>query len=229
VEIHSPAHVVQAEHRKGKGHSFGNHICFHIHIHVRIQADSVASVFLYAVRVSYVQAFFRQTIHNIVCHRLRWTEWQLSGATGSHHIKRNVSRFVANILQKKTALPYTLLAAAILDNSEVSVKPSFPQGFSVPGIGHYEAVRKKVVRLLRESREGRRLSNNDVAQRCGVSESMLSLVERDLRNPTMELTLRMVDGIGVSLPVLIRKAMLNVDRKERALSLDRKFQSHPAE
>ncbi len=84
----------------------------------------------------------------------------------------------------------------------------------MPGIGHYEAIRKEVIRLLREERVRRKLSNYAVAQNSGVSESMLSLVERGLRNPTMELTLRVADGIGADLPALIRKAATLV-QKER--------------
>jgi len=80
----------------------------------------------------------------------------------------------------------------------------------VPGIKHYEAIRKEIIRLLREEREGRNLSNYVVAQNSGVSESMLSLVERELRNPTMELMLRIADGIGADLPALIKKATITV-------------------
>ncbi len=39
---------------------------------------------------------------------------------------------------------------------------------------------------------------------------MLSLVERNLRNPTMELMLRIADAIGADLPALIKKATLKV-------------------
>ena len=84
----------------------------------------------------------------------------------------------------------------------------------MPGIGHYEAIRKEVIRLLKEERVRNKLSNYAVAQNSGVSESMLSLVERGLRNPTMELTLRIADGIGADLPALLKKAALTV-QKER--------------
>ena len=42
---------------------------------------------------------------------------------------------------------------------------------------------------------------------------MLSLVERGLRNPSMELMLRMTDGVGVDLPALIKKAQATISRK----------------
>ena len=83
----------------------------------------------------------------------------------------------------------------------------------VPGIGHYEAIRKEIIRLLREEREHRKISNYVVAQNSGVSESMLSLVERELRNPTMELMLRIADGVGEDLPALIEKATATVQKK----------------
>jgi transcriptional regulator with XRE-family HTH domain len=83
----------------------------------------------------------------------------------------------------------------------------------VPGIRHYEAICDEIIRLLIEERERRKLSNYVVAQRSGVSESMLSLVERGLRNPTLELTLRIADGIGADLPALIQEATKTVLKK----------------
>lgn len=71
-----------------------------------------------------------------------------------------------------------------------------------------------MVRLLQAERERRKLSNYAVAQNCGVSESMLSLIERGLRNPTMELLLRVADGIGADLPALIQRATATVERKQ---------------
>jgi predicted transcriptional regulator len=98
----------------------------------------------------------------------------------------------------------------MLDHSKVNIKPLFLPSFGVPGIRHYEAVCDEIVRLLRQERERRRLSNYAVSQSSGVSESMLSLVERGLRNPTLELTLRIADGIGADLPTLIKKAQSKV-------------------
>jgi DNA-binding XRE family transcriptional regulator len=76
----------------------------------------------------------------------------------------------------------------------------------VANISDYEALRSEIIRLLRQERVRQKLSKYAVAQRSGVSESMLSLVERGLRNPTLELVLRMADGIGADLPAIIRKA-----------------------
>jgi transcriptional regulator with XRE-family HTH domain len=83
----------------------------------------------------------------------------------------------------------------------------------VPELKHYEAVRVEIIRLLREERLRRKVSNYAVAQNSGVSESMLSLVERGLRNPTMELILRIADAIGVDLADVVKQAQTTIARK----------------
>jgi len=85
----------------------------------------------------------------------------------------------------------------------------------VPKIGHYQAVCAEIIRLLREERKQRKLSNYVVSQKSGVSESMLSLVDRGLRNPSLELMLKIADGVDVDLPTLIKKAQGTVSRKEK--------------
>jgi transcriptional regulator with XRE-family HTH domain len=85
----------------------------------------------------------------------------------------------------------------------------------VPKIGHYQAICAEIIRLLREERKQRKISNYAVSQKSGVSESMLSLVDRGLRNPSMELMLRIADGIGANLPALITKAQATVSRKAK--------------
>jgi transcriptional regulator with XRE-family HTH domain len=84
----------------------------------------------------------------------------------------------------------------------------------VPNTGHHEAIRVEIVRLLRQERERRKLSKYVVSKRSGVSQSMLSLVERGLRNPTMELMLRIADGIGVDLSNLVKKAQTTISKKK---------------
>ena len=84
----------------------------------------------------------------------------------------------------------------------------------MPDIRQYEAIRTEIVRLLREERERRGLSKYEISQRSGVSQSMLSLVERGLRNPTMELMLRIADGIGIDLSSLIKKAQNTISKKK---------------
>jgi transcriptional regulator with XRE-family HTH domain len=69
-----------------------------------------------------------------------------------------------------------------------------------------EAVAANVVRLLREEREKRGLSMNTVAQHSGLSHSIISLIERDLRNPTLDTLLRIAEAIGIDLGEIITRA-----------------------
>jgi len=69
-----------------------------------------------------------------------------------------------------------------------------------------DVVAANVVRLLREEREKRGLSMNEVAQRSGLSHSIISLVERDLRNPTLDTLLRIAEAIGIDLGEIITRA-----------------------
>jgi transcriptional regulator with XRE-family HTH domain len=69
-----------------------------------------------------------------------------------------------------------------------------------------DAIVSNVVRLLREGREKRGLSMNVVAQRSGLSHSIVSLVERDLRNPTLDTLLRIAEAIEVDLGKIITRA-----------------------
>src|SRR6266404_7245553 len=103
----------------------------------------------------------------------------------------------------------------MLDCGKVHVKRGFPQTSGVPGTPHYEAIRREIVRLVQQERKRRNLSRYAVSQNSGVSESMLSLVERGLRNPTMELMLRIADGIGADLPKLIKTATASIRREPR--------------
>jgi transcriptional regulator with XRE-family HTH domain len=69
-----------------------------------------------------------------------------------------------------------------------------------------EAIVANVVRLLREEREKRGLSMTVVAQRSGLSQSIISLIERDLRNPTLDTLLRIADAIEIDLGDLLTRA-----------------------
>ena len=75
-----------------------------------------------------------------------------------------------------------------------------------------EAIAANVVRLLREERENRGLSMNVVAQRSGLSHSIVSLIERDLRNPTLDTLLRITEAIEVDLGEILTKARKEVSK-----------------
>jgi transcriptional regulator with XRE-family HTH domain len=80
-------------------------------------------------------------------------------------------------------------------------------------IRHHQAVCAETIRLLKAERERLKLSNYAVSQRSGVSQSMLSLIERGERNPSLEIMLRMAGGIGVDLENVIRRARSAVSKK----------------
>lgn len=64
----------------------------------------------------------------------------------------------------------------------------------------------EVARLLREERTRRELSLNELARRAGLSQQMVSYVEREMRAPTLDTLLRLADALEIELWKLIRKA-----------------------
>ncbi|HEV2328959.1 MAG TPA: helix-turn-helix transcriptional regulator [Verrucomicrobiae bacterium] len=78
-----------------------------------------------------------------------------------------------------------------------------------------DTVTANVIRLLREERKKRGLSMNVVAQRSGLSHSIVSLIERDLRNPTLDTLLRIAEAIGIDLGEVITRAGKLAARQRR--------------
>ena len=73
-----------------------------------------------------------------------------------------------------------------------------------------------VVRLLKEKREALGLSMNAVATRAGLSHTMISRVERELRKPTLDTLLRIAGAMGIELWPLIKKAEAAENRESMA-------------
>jgi DNA-binding XRE family transcriptional regulator len=71
-----------------------------------------------------------------------------------------------------------------------------------------QAVCSRVARILRQEREKRGLSMNLVAERAGLSQQMVSYVEREMRNPTLETLLR----IATALEIDLAKVLLNAQK-----------------
>ncbi len=69
-----------------------------------------------------------------------------------------------------------------------------------------QAVCSRVAQILRLEREKRGLSMNLVAERAGLSQQMVSYVEREMRNPTLETLLRIATAMEVDLSKVIRRA-----------------------
>ena len=70
----------------------------------------------------------------------------------------------------------------------------------------HDAVKLRVAEMVRARREALGLSMNVVAQRSGLSQQMVSYVERGMRNPTLETLLRICDVLDTPLEDVIRRA-----------------------
>jgi transcriptional regulator with XRE-family HTH domain len=68
------------------------------------------------------------------------------------------------------------------------------------------AVCSRVAQLLREEREKQGLSMNLVAERAGLSQQMVSYVEREMRNPTLETLLRIAAALEIDLVKILQAA-----------------------
>ena len=75
------------------------------------------------------------------------------------------------------------------------------------------SVSLEVVRLLRKERIRRELSLNQLAEKAGLSRSMVSYVERGMRNPTLQTLLRIANALNVDLSKLIKRASNASDAK----------------
>jgi XRE family transcriptional regulator of biofilm formation len=78
-----------------------------------------------------------------------------------------------------------------------------------------EAVCIQVAKLVREKRIEQGLSMTELADRAGLSRAMISFVERDIRNPTLETLLRISSVLKVELADLIREATSRAKTKIR--------------
>ena len=78
-----------------------------------------------------------------------------------------------------------------------------------------EAIAIAVVRLLRDERQRKGISMTRLAEGAGLSQGMISLVERDLRNPTLNTLLRMAEVLEVDLWRVLQKATTEAAPKKR--------------
>jgi transcriptional regulator with XRE-family HTH domain len=73
--------------------------------------------------------------------------------------------------------------------------------------GRLNQVCSQVARILREEREKRGLSMTTLAARAGLSRAMISFVEREIRNPSLETLLRIAYVLELDLGKIISKAI----------------------
>jgi transcriptional regulator with XRE-family HTH domain len=78
--------------------------------------------------------------------------------------------------------------------------------FGVPKADLPREIAAEVPRLLRQERARRGLSIYRLAKMSGVSQQMISYVERGLRNPTLDTLLRIAIALDVDLSRLLKQA-----------------------
>ena len=71
---------------------------------------------------------------------------------------------------------------------------------------HLDRVASHVVRLLRDERLALGFSMTFVAERAGLSQTMISMVERELRMPTLATLLRITTALEVDLADVLARA-----------------------
>ncbi len=76
----------------------------------------------------------------------------------------------------------------------------------MPNFDHLDGLSAAVIRLLREERERQSVSGKELARRCGLNQSTISLTDRGLRKPTLETLLRMADVLKVRLGDILLRA-----------------------
>lgn len=78
-----------------------------------------------------------------------------------------------------------------------------------------ERVCSEVAKALRELREQRGLSMTELAARAGLSRAMISFIEHELRNPTLDTLLRIAEVLDVELSDVIANAKRAALRRGR--------------
>jgi len=71
----------------------------------------------------------------------------------------------------------------------------------------------EVVRLLVEERKRLKISGNSLAEKSGLSQSLISSLETNPWNPTLDTLLRIGDALGVDVGDILKKARQKVLKK----------------
>lgn len=69
-----------------------------------------------------------------------------------------------------------------------------------------QTIATNVARILKEERERQGISMTSLATKTGLSQQMISYVERELRNPTLDTLLRITDALEIELADVIARA-----------------------
>jgi transcriptional regulator with XRE-family HTH domain len=77
-----------------------------------------------------------------------------------------------------------------------------------------EAICSHVARILREEREKREISMTVLAERAGLSQAMISFVEREIRNPSLETLIRIAEVLELNLGEVIKRAYVAAGKRQ---------------
>jgi transcriptional regulator with XRE-family HTH domain len=77
----------------------------------------------------------------------------------------------------------------------------------VPQMDLSRRVALQVAQSLRDERIRQRVSMDQLAAKSGLSQPMISYVERGLRNPTLDTLLRIAAGLDVDLSKVLQQAL----------------------
>lgn len=77
---------------------------------------------------------------------------------------------------------------------------------------YFDALAAEVAAIFRAERIRRGLSMNAVAERGGLSQQMVSYVERGMRNPSLDTMLRMAAALEIDLGNVLQRAQRSAAR-----------------
>lgn len=86
----------------------------------------------------------------------------------------------------------------------------------MPKVTNRDLITLTVSHTLRDERKRQGLSMERLAEKAGLSTSMISLFERDLRNPTLDTLLRITEVLNVDLGRVIQKAATSAKKANRS-------------
>lgn len=78
-----------------------------------------------------------------------------------------------------------------------------------------EQVCAEIVRLLTTERKRRRISGNSLAEKSGLSQSLISSLETTPWNPTIDTLLRIAAVLEIKLGDIVNQAVENVERSTK--------------
>lgn len=76
----------------------------------------------------------------------------------------------------------------------------------MPASSIHDAVSSRVAKILKEEREKRGLSLNQLSEKAGLSRQTVSFIEQELRTPNLDTLLRLAAALEIDLEKLIAKA-----------------------